>query len=162
MRIMGRRDVGGDRVAYRFSDHVVRPGLFGGGVGVIAEFKVVGDPIPQGSMKGFYVNGRVVLTSDNPRLKAWRGLVAVHAPTLMVEGAVKVIVLFALPRPKTVKRLLPIVKPDADKLARAILDSLTGTVFKDDSQVTDLDVRKRYAVPGEEPGVVIRVEEVTA
>lgn len=37
---------------------------------------------------------------------------------------------------------------DVDKLARALLDALTGVVFADDSQVVDLDVSKRYADTG--------------
>ena len=34
---------------------------------------------------------------------------------------------------------------DVDKLARAVLDALTGVCFVDDAQVVDLVVRKRYA-----------------
>jgi Holliday junction resolvase RusA-like endonuclease len=34
---------------------------------------------------------------------------------------------------------------DSDKLARAVLDAVTGVVIRDDSQVVDLRIRKRYA-----------------
>ena len=37
---------------------------------------------------------------------------------------------------------------DLDKLARAVLDALTGVVYRDDSQVIDLRLRKRYADAG--------------
>lgn len=37
-------------------------------------------------------------------------------------------------------------KPDADNIAKLILDSLNGVVFNDDAQVCDLYVRKVYGV----------------
>lgn len=55
----------------------------------------------------------------------------------------------------------PIVTPDFDKLARPVLDALTGVVWKDDSQVVGGSIDKWYAVPrsaednGE--GVVVKV-----
>lgn len=53
---------------------------------------------------------------------------------------------------KVEKMLLPIgtirptKKPDADNIAKIILDSLNGIAFKDDSQVVTLVVTKRYSV----------------
>jgi Holliday junction resolvase RusA-like endonuclease len=44
--------------------------------------------------------------------------------------------------------------PDLDKLVRAILDSLTGVVWRDDAQVVDIVARKVYA---ETPGVDIAI-----
>lgn len=38
----------------------------------------------------------------------------------------------------------PTKKPDADNLAKIILDSLNSTAYKDDSQVIELTVIKRY------------------
>jgi len=49
-------------------------------------------------------------------------------------------------------------KPDADNLAKAILDALNGIVYHDDSQVVDLHVRKFQAGQGIAP----RVEVVIA
>lgn len=42
-------------------------------------------------------------------------------------------------------RCFPTKKPDCDNIAKSILDSLNGIVFKDDSQVIDLIVKKRYS-----------------
>lgn len=36
-------------------------------------------------------------------------------------------------------------KPDVDNIAKAILDSLNGIAYKDDSQVTCITVFKQYA-----------------
>jgi Holliday junction resolvase RusA-like endonuclease len=54
-------------------------------------------------------------------------------------------------------RVLPTTKPDADNIIKAICDALNGVVWKDDVQVVDLAVTKRYAlVPGVEVMVVPR------
>ena len=45
-------------------------------------------------------------------------------------------------------------RPDIDKLARAVLDALTGIVWVDDDQVVELVCRKRWWVEG---GVRIQV-----
>jgi Holliday junction resolvase RusA-like endonuclease len=46
-------------------------------------------------------------------------------------------------------------KPDADNLAKAILDALNGIVYHDDSQVVDLRVRKYQAAQGDAPRVEV-------
>ncbi len=55
--------------------------------------------------------------------------------------------------------LRPTTKPDADKIARSTLDSLTGLAFDDDSRVVELSVKKWYARNAEEVGASILVEE---
>jgi Holliday junction resolvase RusA-like endonuclease len=114
------------------------------------KFFVAGDPVPQGSISVF--NGRVVHQND-AKLKAWRRAIALSCGSVMaepLEGSVAVSVAFSLKRPKSVKRALPHVKPDLDKLARAVLDGLTGRAFADDSQVVSLKCWKRYGTPGAE------------
>jgi len=69
---------------------------------------------------------------------------------------------FVFQRPKSAPhaRVVPCIRPDIDKLARAVLDALTGVLYVDDCQVTrHPDVRKRY---GPEDGVRIRawIDEV--
>ena len=51
--------------------------------------------------------------------------------------------------------LKPTTRPDADNYAKAALDGCNGILFRDDSQVADLIVRKRYSV---EPRLVITME----
>ena len=48
-------------------------------------------------------------------------------------------------------------KPDVDNIAKIILDSLNGLVYKDDSQVTALLVFKDY---GEENKIIVELEEI--
>ena len=39
----------------------------------------------------------------------------------------------------------PVTKPDADNLAKSVLDALNGVLFKDDNQIVSLTVKKVYA-----------------
>ena len=115
----------------------------------LLSFTVYGKPEPQGSARAFVVKGRAVVTSANPNIKGWRDLIASEARVQMqglppVGGPVEVRASFYLPRPKSVKRVRPTVKPDLDKLARGVLDSLTNVVYRDDAQVTNLQVSKHY------------------
>lgn len=65
---------------------------------------------------------------------------------------------FLLPKPKSVKRAQPTVKPDIDKLCRGTLDALTQAgAIQDDARVTQLVACKTYAADGEEPGAHIVV-----
>lgn len=119
------------------------------------EFEVRGLPIAQGSVKAFVVHGRARVVSVSPQLRAWRDTVADvarkwYGDAPLERGAVSLHLIFSLPKPKKPKGdgRLPIAYPDIDKLARGILDALTGTVYVDDSQVTDLELRKRFGRPG--------------
>ena len=74
-------------------------------------------------------------------------------------GPIAVTIWFHIERPKTVKRTHPTVKPDIDKLARAILDACTnGGAWDDDSQVIELSLRKVYATTETKPGVLIHIQ----
>lgn len=135
--------------------------------GAEVEFYVPGAPAPQGSKRHV---GRGILIESSKAVGPWRERVALVAHNTMVgrsviDGAVAVKLDFVLPRPKSTPKTrtpLAVKKPDSDKLARAILDSLTHVVITDDSRVIDLHVRKRIAEIGEEPGVFVRVHEVSA
>lgn len=124
------------------------------------EFTVTGTPVPQGSMRAFVRGGRAVVTSDNERLHEWRARVAAEGDRAMgvfdaFDCPVRVAAVFTMPRPKKPRFRWPAVRPDGDKLARALLDGLTGPVLVDDSRVVDLHVVKVY---GDTPGVRVRVE----
>jgi Holliday junction resolvase RusA-like endonuclease len=127
-------------------------------------FTVFGtDPAPQGSKK--YVGTRTtksgasipMIIESSPKLPAWRKAVSEAVVEGMrasgdlgkFEGAVKVEAVFYLTRRPTVKRELPTVPPDVDKLTRSLLDGITAKgegVWRDDSQVVRLEVSKVYAV----------------
>lgn len=71
-----------------------------------------------------------------------------------LEGrvAVKIIAYFEIPKSTTKKdraqieegRLSPTKKPDIDNIVKIILDALNKMAFKDDNQITKLEVEKVY------------------
>jgi Holliday junction resolvase RusA-like endonuclease len=48
-------------------------------------------------------------------------------------------------KPKSSRLAYPTVKPDADNIAKAVLDSLNGILWHDDKQVCQLTIHKVYA-----------------
>ena len=120
---------------------------------------VPGLPQPQGSAKAYRRGQRVIVTSDNPRLAAWRdrlayGIVAsrqaaaaLHGhPVVRHDGPVRMSLVFRLVRPKSAaKRAWPTTRPDLDKLVRAVGDAMTDAgVWRDDSQLVALEATKVY------------------
>lgn len=79
--------------------------------------------------------------------------------------AVSVIVTAYIAPPKSLSKkkrqdaldgvLKPCTRPDADNYSKAALDGCNAIIFRDDSLVTDLIVRKRYS---ERPRLTITVE----
>ena len=63
--------------------------------------------------------------------------------------AMEVSILWTLTKPASKpKRVIhPTVKPDVDKLCRAVLDSLTGVGYEDDAQVVRVTAEKQYGSP---------------
>lgn len=116
--------------------------------------------------------GRIFMKPSNEReLKRWRTVVAAAARPAMagrepLREPLRVLMLAALPMPAAAaRRVYPHVPPDSDKLARSVLDALSGVVFRDDALVCDLQVRKRYAGrPGSlaTPGVRVTVTPMPA
>jgi Holliday junction resolvase RusA-like endonuclease len=50
--------------------------------------------------------------------------------------------------------VMPTKKPDADNVLKAICDGINGIVFRDDVQVVNVSLSKRFS---ETPGVQVRV-----
>jgi Holliday junction resolvase RusA-like endonuclease len=133
-------------------------------------FTVHGKAEPAGSKRAFAIKrggvptGRVAVVDANPKAKSWQHDVkhsALEAMTgaglVLVAGPVNVSMTFYTPHPKshygtgrnaTVLKpsapRFPTGRPDSLKLARGTEDALTGIVWRDDAQVVDLDVHKRY------------------
>jgi Holliday junction resolvase RusA-like endonuclease len=128
------------------------------------DFWVEGIPIPQGSKRGYVIGRRAVIVDDNaPKLKPWRLHVHNEAVKALAgrsgfgkQHPVRTTLDFYMPRPKTVTRARPCVKPDADKLERSVNDALTTAgVYADDSQV--VSTRRDLWYADNLPGVHITV-----
>lgn len=118
---------------------------------------VEGVPVTQGSMIGIARpdGSVVVLHGSREQLRGWREHVGVLARQAFGAGEpwtgpVYVEAAFWMPRARSRRHDYPI--GDLDKLTRAVLDALTGIVFRDDVQVVTLNVAKRYADNAESSG----------
>ncbi len=117
-------------------------------------FVVFGTAKPKGSTRAFQRGRKIVVTSDNPSLKGWESVVRYEAQRIarqaghrLFDGAVAISAVFHLTRPKSVsvrKRPFHVTRPDADKLARGLIDPLTGILWRDDAQVVHLSATKLY------------------
>jgi crossover junction endodeoxyribonuclease RusA len=127
-------------------EHLVTLGNTGNEInGINAHFFVAGKAVPQGSLK--FINGHAIHMRAND-LAVWRATIANcarHAQVSKAEEGVEINVTFHMARPKTVKRKEPHKRPDIDKLARAVLDALTGVAYNDDEQVVKLTASKEYS-----------------
>ena len=131
----------------------------------------------------FEVPGRVI-GKGRPRINSYTGVV--YTPTRTkdyeslveqyfllkyprfkaLEGRIKVNIIAYFSIPKTTKKaninemlennISPTKKPDIDNIVKAILDSMNKFAFKDDNQITKLEVEKKYAL---EDKVYVKIEE---
>lgn len=125
-------------------------------------FYVEGNPVSWSAHKGF---GR---KSFNPKYKErefyrWKLLEECeeHSP---IECAVRIDILYQMTIPSSYPkkfvsqieqgRVQHVKRPDLDNLNKFLLDCMKGVVFKDDSQVYQINCRKEY---GKKPGTHISV-----
>jgi Holliday junction resolvase RusA-like endonuclease len=135
----------------------------------VIHFSTLGVPETQGSKSAVIVGGRARVLegkgASRQRHKAWREAVAAearraaeeHLGDTLITGPLTVELRFGIPKPASApkrRRTWPIKarSGDIDKLARSVLDSCTGVLFADDSQVTTLVASKDWA---ERPGVEV-------
>jgi len=150
----------------------------------LCSFRVDGQPRPQPRHRAFARKGKDgrfhARAFDPGTAEGWKAAVALAAKPFLhgepVGGPVRVDVEFIFERPKGhfgTGRNSGVLKPaaphwhtrgmgtnggDRDNLDKAVLDALTQVgLWKDDGQVCDGSVRKRFAEQGERPGAVISV-----
>lgn len=144
------------------------------------DFFVTGHPKGQPRARAFAVKrgaDTFVRMYDPATAEAWKNQIAAVARAVLPErplvGPVQVTLEFVMPRPRfhshqtgrhagMLRTNAPhwhVGKPDADNLAKAVLDALTTLgFFGDDAQIADLWVRKAY---GDAPGCHVIIESLT-
>ena len=140
------------------------------------QFFVPGIPQAQGSIAVNRNTGG--LYENNKKLLPWRSEMIAVAKVAMQDrqpftGPVRVQLTAVFPRPKThygtgrnadlIKESAPpfhCQKPDADKLARAVLDALTiAGVWRDDALATFVSIQKNWGGGTYTPGMSIFVQD---
>lgn len=138
-----------------------------------------GAPCRRRNCFGGTIVGTVVTDSKGGELEAWQQHIkilamsarnAAGARLVDTPGAIEVRMVFMLERPAGhlttrgalsadgERRPFPSVKPDWDKLARAVADGLTGAVATDDAQIVIAMVGKVYAARA---GVLVRARVIS-
>ena len=131
----------------------------------------------------FEVPGKVI-GKGRPRLNSYTGVVYTPTKTKDYESLVEQYFLLKYPRfktlegrirvsiiayfsiPKATKKsdinemlennISPTKKPDIDNIVKVVLDSMNKFAFKDDNQITKIEVEKKYAL---EDKIYIKIEE---
>jgi Holliday junction resolvase RusA-like endonuclease len=130
---------------------------------VTFQLRVYGLPVPKAAPQATMVGGHAVVYTKK-KDRAWKETVKQQVIEAVERrglspwlGALKLDLVFYLARPVSLPKRVyhHIKKPDCDNLAKTVKDALKGLIYKDDSQVVLLAVRKLY---DERPGVAILAE----
>jgi Holliday junction resolvase RusA-like endonuclease len=141
---------------------------------LIFDARAVGEPKGQPRPRAFSRGGKAAVF-DPATAEGWKACVATACKPLEgrgIDSALMLSLVFHMPRPKAHFGKLGLLdrwfgtlftrKPDADNLAKAVMDAMTAIgVWRDDDQVTDLIVRKRFTAPGTPSGCRIQIYELT-
>ena len=135
---------------------------------MIYEFEVPGKVIGKGRPRVNHYTGNVYTptnTKDYETLIEQYFLLK-YPKYKALEGRIKVYIIAYFGIPKATKKseidnmienvISPTKKPDIDNIVKVILDSMNKFAFKDDNQITKLEVEKRYSL---EEKVYIKIEE---
>lgn len=122
-------------------------------------FTVNGKPKPQERHKHARA-GNFIKTYDPSKKDKQDFLIQVRefAPKQPLSGELRMILVFYMPRPKNhfrtgkykneLKPISPLYHtnvPDADNLAKFVMDALSGVFYEDDKQIAQLKVEKMYS-----------------
>ena len=126
-------------------------------------FEVNGVPVPQKQTQFIRATG-VAYNPSKKDLERFQWQIKPYAPDKPLEGPIEMHLTFYVPIPKSESSrrkmqmlngvILPTKKPDFDNLAYLVTNALKQLVYRDDSQVTDCIIRKRYS---DRPRTVIKV-----
>ncbi|MGX1430181.1 Holliday junction resolvase RusA-like endonuclease [Cytobacillus horneckiae] len=134
------------------------------------QFTVYGEPVAQGRPRATTINGKVRMY-DPEKSKSFKEYVKLVAsqnrPSQLITGPIVLSVIVFKPTLKSFSKkkaleaenggLRPITKPDVDNYVKGIKDALKSVIWKDDSQVVDLQVSKYYS---QNPRVEITIQQL--
>ncbi len=141
---------------------------------VVVRLEIRGEPIAQPRPRVVTIAGRARAISA-PRkhpVTDWKKRIMVALAQQfdgeILDGPIHLDVLFLMPRPKRLYRkkdplgeVWHTSRPDADNLIKAVKDAMNSIVWKDDSQVCELVVTKKYHGKNGHPAAVVEVRCLT-
>lgn len=123
------------------------------------EFRIIGEPVAKGRPKmtrqgHAYTPAKTRTAETNVRAQVVAQLPSGFIP---LKGAIHIQAIFYRQRPKSdPKRIFPTTRCDIDNYMKLLMDAINTVVFEDDSQVVDIEMKKRFGVPG----IWLSVEEL--
>ena len=136
---------------------------------MMCDFEIEGKPVGKGRPR-FKRMGNFVQTYTPEKTADYEKLVRLrfqNAGGVITEKPVRIKIVAFFAPPKSTKRrdriemlanrILPEKKPDCDNIAKIVLDALNKIAYKDDAQVAELSVKKRYAAAAK---VFVHIEEI--
>ena len=115
---------------------------------IVVEGKIKGKARPR------VFNGHAMTPKDSVNYENWVRLCYQQQDGRHLEGSIRarIIAYYKVPKSYTKKRVQairegleqPQKKPDADNIAKIILDSLNKIAYEDDSQIVELTILKRF------------------
>lgn len=131
------------------------------------------EPMAQ-SRPRFARRGRGVVAYEKKEMKIWRAecsklVEEAFEAEKLIEGPLKIDATFYVKAPKYIssrkkykekleaEEIFCSKKPDIDNYLKALLDSMTGIIFKDDGQVAECRARKLYSL---KPRIEFEIKEI--
>ncbi len=132
------------------------------------EFEMIGEPVGKARPRMNTRTGRAYTPTNTKlyeySLRQW--FIRKYPYFVPIESRVKVTIIayFGIPKSTSKKKVAemlagnisPTKKPDADNIIKIVLDAMNNFAFKDDTQVTKLEIEKKY---DNTPRIYIKVEE---
>ena len=138
------------------------------------DFYVMGTPVAMPRPRVVRTPSGKTRTYNSSKSTTYKQMIKIHAKNAMnkahksmTERPLKMELTFFFKPPKSyTKKKLRAVEtgelrytklPDADNLAKTVMDALNKLLYKDDSQIVELSVKKEYGI---EDGLAVKVEEI--
>lgn len=135
---------------------------------MVYEFEMIGDIVGKARPRMNTRTGRAYTPTNTKlyeySLRQW--FIRDYPYFKPIESRVKVTIIayFGIPKSTSKKKeaemlqenISPTKKPDADNIIKIVLDAMNKFAFKDDTQVTKLEIEKKY---DKTPRIYIKVEE---
>ena len=134
------------------------------------QFYIEGAPVAQGRPR-VTVRGKHAHVYDPSKSRDYKKYVLTVAKQCLkgrgngplLEGPLKMTLIFYMPRPKSLPRNVVhhTKKPDLDNLIKGVKDALSGFCYEDDKQIVEFEeVKKVYAEKGSPGGVLVKIKEI--
>ena len=127
------------------------------------EFEMIGDIVGKARPR---MNTRTGKAYTPTNTKNYEYFLRQYPNFTTIETRVKVTIIayFGIPKSTSKKKeaemlaniISPTKKPDADNIIKIVLDAMNKFAFKDDTQVTKLEIEKKYS---RTPKIYIKIEE---